>query len=96
MKTYKVKQTCVGMPFDPRYWEAGVIFEVEDDVDPASDNFELISGPAEKKSEVEEGTSYSEIQKKQAAISRPKTGFAASIEKEEDKPKVKSKKRGKK
>lgn len=77
MKTYRVVNDCVRMPFNRRRFRKDEIVDIEDNIIPG-ENFELVEGPIEAVP-VEEGTSLSELQTKQKDLANPKSGFASNI-----------------
>lgn len=81
MKQYRVVRPCVGMPFNKRYFEKGEIIEVDDDVDPNSDCFELINKKdhVPVKEEDKNVETFKTIQEKNKASQLPKKGFAAGL-----------------
>ena len=78
MKTYRVVQDCVRMPFNRRRFRKDEIIELEDGINPGS-CFELIDGPVPVAKEVNDSTSLSEMQTKQKELANPKSGFASNI-----------------
>ena len=78
MKTYRVVNDCVRMPFNRRRFRKDEVIDIEDDIVPG-ENFVLIEGPIEVVPEVNEGTSLSELQTKQKELASPKSGFASNI-----------------
>lgn len=81
MKRYRVVNDCVGMPFNKRYFSKGDIIEVEDNVDPASANFELITEnvpPAEKPKASSEAFSMKEAQDERRKQIDEAGGFASN------------------
>ena len=78
MKTYRVVQDCVRMPFNKRRFRKDEIIDLEDNVEPGG-CFELIEGPTETIPDTTDGMSLSEMQKKQKDLANPKSGFAANL-----------------
>lgn len=82
MKRYRVVNDCVGMPFNKRYFSKGEIFEVADDVDPASSNFELIDEnvpSSDKPKQNPDAFSMKELQDQRRRDIDAAAGFASNI-----------------